>query len=544
MHSHHPQRTLLAFVCAALFISTSYAQTTQKISLNSLGAEATKTSFMPSISSDGILVAFASEANNLMSGDTNGTTDIFVRNTQTGVTQRVSIDSLGVQANGFCSNPSLSADGRFVAFRSEANNLVAGTSIAHAGIYVHDRNSGTTEIISVDSSGGAANGDSGHPSISANGLYVAFYSAADNLVFGDSNQQFDVFVRDRQNNITTRVSVDSNGNQGNGFSSLPAISDDGQHISFESSANNLVLGDTNGINDIFVHSRQSGLTERVSVDSNGSQGNGGFIYPSSISGDGRFVAFGSFSDNLVAYDTNQVDDIFRHDRQTGETVRASDSQWQYQSSYPCRAPAISADGNFISFYSFDHGFIPGAQRGSINLLIRNVAADAIRAVSVNDVGVVANDDCFVSSISADGRYVAFESFATNLLLNGSNTHQSVFIHDQWNGFGQNSIYLNTPYYSQAGSRISLSWENAPPNSAYWIAASWSDSGTIISGHSFDLGTPYNVFTSGANQVSGSGSYLTSPVPSTWVDRTLYLELVAVDSNGILFDSNIEPVLLH
>ncbi len=170
--------------------------------------------------------------------------------------------------------------------------------------------------MSVDSGGAQGNGHSGGfgLSISADGRYVAFTSYATNLVVGDTNNTFDVFVHDRQSGTTERVSIDSSGEQGHGDSFLPSISADGRHVAFTSGAPNLVAGDTNGWADIFIHDRLIGTNERVSVDSSGRQGNE-HSYGPSISGDSRYVAFWSWASNLVGGDTNGVLDVFLRDRE-------------------------------------------------------------------------------------------------------------------------------------------------------------------------------------------------------------------------------------
>jgi len=184
------------------------------------------------------------------------------------------------------------------------------------------RAAGITTRVSVDSSGIQGDIYSFVPSISADGRYVAFESFATNLVAGDNNGYLDIFVRDRQTGQTTRVSVDNSGNQGNGHSSAPSISADGRNVAFQSDATNLVAGDTNGVYDIFVHDRQTGRTTRVSVNSSGIQGNAYSDQPS-ISADGRHVAFESLATNLAAGETNGATDVFVHDRQTGQTTRVS-----------------------------------------------------------------------------------------------------------------------------------------------------------------------------------------------------------------------------
>jgi Tol biopolymer transport system component len=220
------------------------------------------------------------------------------------VVQLVSVASDGTQGNSHSVSPSISADGRYVAFSSLASNLVPGDTNGKQDIFVHDRLTGQTTRVSVASDGTQGNGDSDFASISADGRYVAFSSLASNLVAGDTNGTWDVFVHDRLTGQTTRVSVASDGTQGNEDSIGVEISADGRYVAFTSLASNLVAGDTNGTWDVFVHDRLTGQTTRVSVASDGTEGNGHSLYGLSISADGRYVAFASVASNLVSGDAN------------------------------------------------------------------------------------------------------------------------------------------------------------------------------------------------------------------------------------------------
>ena len=226
------------------------------MSVNSAGAQGISDSYHPALSANGRYIAFQSYATNLVAGDTNGSWDIFVYDRQTGQTSLVSVGSGGVQGNDGSYVPTISGDGRFVAFSSWASNLIAEDTNSTADIFVHDWQTGQTSLISVGSDGAQGNRDSNNPFISADGRYVVFYSSASNFVPMDIDGRTDVFLRDRQTDITTCVSVSSNGTLGNNTSSYPAISSDGRYVAFYSSASNLVSGDTNGQGDVFVHDRQ------------------------------------------------------------------------------------------------------------------------------------------------------------------------------------------------------------------------------------------------------------------------------------------------
>jgi RHS repeat-associated protein len=293
-----------------IFVHDRWISETTRVSVASDGTEGDDGSYTPSISADGRFVAFESWASNLVSGDTNGTIDVFVHDRQMGETTRVSVASDGTEGDDGSYWPSISADGRFVAFESWASNLVSGDTNGMGDIFVHDRWISETTRVSVASDGTEGNGDSSYwLSISADGHLVAFESNATNLVSSDTNGWNDIFVHDRWISETTRVSVASDGTEGDDVSYWPSISADGRFVAFESWASNLVSGDTNEMRDIFVHNRQTGETARVSIASDGTEGNGGSYTPS-ISDDGRFVAFFSRATNLVVNDTNGSGDIF------------------------------------------------------------------------------------------------------------------------------------------------------------------------------------------------------------------------------------------
>jgi len=279
-------------------------------------------SYSTALSADGRFVAFSSYASNLVSGDTNGKEDIFLYDTQTETTIRVSVATDGTQGNDFSNYHTISADGRYVAFQSMASNLVSGDTNGDYDVFVHDNISGKTTRVSVSTLGIQGNGRSFGGSISADGRYVVFRSDATNLVLGDFNGWDDIFVHDMDTGITTRVSVATDGTEGNEESSGCSISADGRYVAFRSYASNLVIGDTNGVADIFLHFILTGSTWRVSVASDGTEANGSSHSPS-ISADGRSVTFDSYASNLVSGDTNGKGDIFLFESQTETTIRVS-----------------------------------------------------------------------------------------------------------------------------------------------------------------------------------------------------------------------------
>jgi Tol biopolymer transport system component len=292
------------------------------VSVGPAGQQANSGSEAPAISAHGRFVAFDSFASNLVAGDTNGTGDVFVWDRVAQLTRRVSVGPGGQQANSLSYFAAISAHGRFVAFDSFASNLVAGDTNHTYDVFVRDRMAQVTRRVSVGPGGQQANSESAEPEISAHGRYVAFVSDASNLVAGDTNNKWDVFVRDRRVQETRRVSVGPGGQQSNGPSFDPAISAHGRFLAFRSRATNLVTGDTNNKWDVFVRDRRVQETRRVSVGPAGQQANNNSFQPA-ISAHGRFVAFASDASNLVAGDTNNRSDVFVRDRVAHVTRRVS-----------------------------------------------------------------------------------------------------------------------------------------------------------------------------------------------------------------------------
>lgn len=404
------------------------AQMTTPISVSSTGAQANNDSHAPSISANRRYVAFRSDATNLVPGDTNGFYDVFVHDRQTDETTRVSLSSSGEQGTGDSAEPSISEDGRYLAFSSYANNLVPDDTGPWLDVFVRDTQSNQTTRVNISTNGAQADGGGSNPSISADGRYVAFNSGATNLVPGDTNGLSDVFVHDRETGQTTRVSLSSSREQGNNTSYYPYISSDGRYVGFSSSASNLVPGDNNAYSDVFVHDRQTGQTTRVSISTSGEEGEHSSSYPSPISADGRYVAFGSTASNLVPDDTNGTQDVFVHDSQTGQTTRESVSSSGEQGSEGGANPSISGDGRFVAFYSNSSNLIPGDTNETYDILMRDRQAATTFRVSVSSTGGQANGASSTPSISADGRYVAFSSNANNLIAGDTNGWEDIFVH--------------------------------------------------------------------------------------------------------------------
>jgi Tol biopolymer transport system component len=386
---------------------------------------------LPNISANGRYIAFQSSASNLVADDTNHSDDVFLRDSLTGRTKRLSVDTLGIEGNGRSGFASTSADGRYIAFVSLASNLVPGDTNAVDDIFVSDSRKDTVERVSVGEGGRQANRRSFTPAISADGRYVAFYSEASNLVERDTNHTGDVFVRDRTTGTTERVSVNSDENQGNGDCySYIAISPNGRHVTFGSRATNLVAGDTNGMPDAFLHDRWTHTTERVSVGNGGNQGNSYTTSAPAISADGRYVAFASMSSNLVEGDLNGwKSDVFVRDRRTGTTERVSVDSAGHEGNDISGLPRISADGRYVAFASYASNLADEDSNGFPDIFLFDRETRTTRRINAGDAGNQANAPSFGPAISADGRYVAFGSEASNLISSDTNGFADVFIRD-------------------------------------------------------------------------------------------------------------------
>lgn len=332
--------------------------TNERISVATGGIQANGESKRPVISGDGNFVTFTSIASNFDPLDFNLTYDIFVRDITLGTTTLVSRSLSTLSGNGLSTRPSISTDGSYIAFRSLASDLVIGDTNMIDDIFVWTCATGALERVSVGAGGVEGNATSDRPSISGDGNLVAFWSDATNLVASDLNLMRDVFVHDRTTGVTSLVSVSSAGVQGNGPSTRPDFSNDGRYVVFASSASNLVTGDVNGVKDIFVRDLQLGTTELVSKSTSGEIADDLCSVPR-ISGDGRYVTFRSIAGNLVAGDSNNAEDVFLHDRQTGVTTILSRSTAGNQGNGHSSRPAISADGQVTVFQSFATNMIAG-----------------------------------------------------------------------------------------------------------------------------------------------------------------------------------------
>lgn len=414
-----------AVLLLILFHNPCRSQVTERVSVSTSGEEGNGDAWgWPVVSSDGRFVAFSSYASNLVSGDTNGLRDIFVRDRMLGRTTRLSVDSAGTQANGASIDPTISGDGRWVAFFSVATNLVANDTNGFADVFVHDRETGITVLASLSFHGAQGDGASEAPSISLDGRWVAFQSWASNLVPGDTNNFMDVFVRDLVKDVTYWVSHDSASGSGSGIN--PSISSDGRYVAF-STPHAFAPSDTNGVPDCYVRDMQfGGGFTLISVDSLGAIGNDDSDQPM-ISTEGTVVAFHSLATNLVPGDTNGGIDVFVHDLLDRSTVRVNVHSDGTEDKTGANYPTISADGRYVAFTSAGDNLVANDTNGDPDVFVHDVVTGRTDRVSIRSNGQEGNKGAAASGSSADGRSVVFYSLSS--FAPGDHNHQyDMYVH--------------------------------------------------------------------------------------------------------------------
>jgi Tol biopolymer transport system component len=378
------------------------------------------------MSSDGRYVAFHSDASNLVDDDGNGVTDVFLRDRVLGTTTRVSVDLDGDDGDGASKYPCISPDGRYVVFSSDATDLVAGDINGEADVFIRDLSLQTTARVSLDHNGLDGDGASRVPSISADGRYVAFISDAPDLVIGDGNGVADIFVRDLQLGTNERVSVSTLGGDPDLNSWTPDISADGRCVVFHSVASNLVPGD-GGMVDIFVRDRQLGQTIRVTGDSLGGDPDGN-SYGANISADGRHIAFWSRATDLVAGDSNGLEDVYVHDLDSSTTSRVSlRSDGSEITDLPSWSSSLSQHGRFVVYFADSDQLLDEDANGVADIFALDRATGWLHLLNRSASGDQGNNWSSDPKVTPDGQFVLFESFASNLVDDDTNGTGDVFL---------------------------------------------------------------------------------------------------------------------
>lgn len=413
-------------------MTTASAQI-ERISIADDAAQANADSYEAAISDDGGIVAFRSNADNLVADDTNDWTDVFLRDIHAGSTIRVSLQPDGSEMLTYSMAPSISDDGGVVAFESRGRE--AGVTLTA----VFDAATGAVEHLlprEVRGNPGSRNTGRLQPSLSGNGQFVAFHSkstfqaaypASVRPPNDDANGTFDVFVFDIATDPRPpleRVSRDSSGDEGRGESAAATLSDDGNVVAFHSYADDLVADDLNGHEDAFVRFRDAETTLMVSVTPSGLPGNGDSLRPF-ISGNGDFVAFRSLAPDLVAGDTNGHWDIFVRDLTTDTTERVSIASDGTESNHDSFEPGLSDDGRFVVFRSMAANLVPGDANARADVFVHDRDTGATARVSKPATGE-SDGHSYNPVISGDGAWIAFESDATNLVAGDSNGARDIF----------------------------------------------------------------------------------------------------------------------
>ncbi len=378
------------------------------------------------IGDNGYYVIFESEASDLVENDTNGSSDIFVYDRIERQVSRVSVASDGTEGNGISYSPAISRSTRIIAFVSTSSNLVAGDNNNKADVFVHDPDTGITILVSKTSSGVIGNGNSSDVFVSCYGEYIAFASDSTNLVPADVNRNRDVFVHDLETGETKLVSKSSEGNFGNDTSKTPIINQSGRYVSFASRASNLIADDYNYTWDIYVHDLETSVTWRISEAPDNSGGNSSSIYPT-INCLGTHIVFISYASNLVAQDNNYSADVFVYDIAADSLSRVNVSSSGEEANDYTYFASLSTGGRYVVFESDATNLVNDDLNGMTDIFVHDMVSGETIRVSVAYDGTESNGYSYQPSISGDGLFVSFESEATNLVQDDLNNRTDIFI---------------------------------------------------------------------------------------------------------------------
>jgi hypothetical protein len=357
-----------------------------------------------SLDDAGNRVVFWSSAPNLVPVDTNNTWDIFVRDRTSATTTLASVSSTGVQTNASSWNPSISGDGELVAFTTTASTLIPALANGSSQLYVHEVDTGVTEMVSLTPGGTAGNGFSSISSFSYDGRFVAFTSSSTDLVAANVGTGSHVYVRDRLLGTTQWVSQPPSGTPSGFGSSGGKISRDGRYVTFQSWDDGLVTNDNNGLPDAFRADLLLGTIELVSVHPNGFSANGGAGL-SSLSGDGRFVSFQSKNDWLAPNQVGSGENVYLRDldKQLTRLVAAT--------GYGAVGTTDVSDDGRIVTWPLITSIVPAPGAVPLdNVFYR----DMWQGGAPVNLTKNANDVCVGGPISADGRIIVMDTWSTNL----------------------------------------------------------------------------------------------------------------------------------
>lgn len=428
-----PSITLGAFVLCYSCLPAS-AGTTALVSLGDTGVQGDRDSVGPAVSGDGNYVAFTSSATNLIFGDSPvipWERHVFLRDRIAATTILITYDYVtgGYVYNGNSDVCDITPDGRYVVYFSDNDSLVPNDTNIATDIFLWDRLTGLNEIVSVSSTGEPSNYTSVGCSASADGRFIAFASAASNLVPGDTNEVFDIFVRDRSGGTTVRASVSSEGGQAESTcSGFPSISGDGRYVAFNCEDANLVPDDTNLMLDVFIHDTLTGITELASLGSGGEPTNGdSHVSPNALSADGGTLSYSSIASNIVRKDKNDFHDIFVYDRARGTTERVNVSASGKEANNNSFSGQLSDDGRFVAYRCLASNLLPDDTNELDDVYIFDRDTGITKLVSVSTEGIQTNFNSGNHYLAPTGGHVSFMSWANNLVPDDVNLSSDVFI---------------------------------------------------------------------------------------------------------------------
>lgn len=483
-------------------------QWTRRISESSAGIQANDSTFQASISDDRHCVVMKTYATNLGAGD------ILVHDLTTGQTRGIANNRLDIR-----SVPS--GNSRYV-LHSWSNNH---------GVEVTDSVTGRTDTILRDTAQLVQPSD-----LSSDGRYVLFHTGRGNLVGGDNNNAWDVFVFDRALRQYSIISRNSQGDLGNADSMWARMSPDGRFVAFTSYATNLAPGDGNGEPDVFFHDRATETTILVSKDMQGAAAGG---WMQGMNADGGMVLFRSLASTLVPGDLNNADDIFAFDTVTGNMERVSTSHSGAEGNGKSEVAAVSASGRFVAFGSEASNLIVGDMNQTRDVFVKDRMTGVVERVSVDDNGQELRASSSLCDISTDGTMVAFSTIA-RIAPGETNDYNDIFIRHRGRQLAdfKDTVTLVASLALTAGTPASGSLYGASNGSHWWLLASNNGAGSTHQGHSLDIGPGVVIVGHGYSSPRGCADYLTPPVPFFLSGRRIFLEIVTRDEGGALKDSNL------
>lgn len=426
-------------VIDSMHVSAVVPYIAERVNLTYTGSQMTTGNIqdVPTISQDGRYVAFATDSSDIVANDTNNAPDIFVRDRKLGTTVRADLTSTGAQISTGAGGYKMSANGRYVVFPSASSTVVPGDTNSVSDLFLRDLKSNTTEMVSLTSTGGLPNSGTSFYDISADGRYIVFTSDASNIVSGDTNAVQDIFVRDRKLGTTTLLSKSSSGALANNSSVRPTISCDGSYVAFTSTATNLVVGDTNGVQDVFLVDRvANNEISNLTINGNGNVNAPNGMGNIDISCNGERLVFASNASNLVPDDSNNATDIFAYSMIDGTFQRVNLDSSGNETVWPTNpntgvlglsSNTIDFSGRYVAFWANTSTLVAGDTNNTSDIFLRDLVDGTTQIISKRSIATQTTQSSFYPSISLDGREVVFASGDTGYVSGDTNANEDIFV---------------------------------------------------------------------------------------------------------------------